>query len=91
LRDRGRQRFQFLAGKEQQNITKDPGQRYRVGNCVVCRQQQRATSRIATYDCSDQRRVVMIKGYLQLAAHLTRPANVGVIPLSETLINGPMV
>src|SRR5262245_22385581 len=78
LRDRGGQRFQFLVGKEQQNVTEDPGQRYRVGYCMVGGQQQRAVSRIATYDCPDQWRFAMIKGYLQLAAHLARPAEVGV-------------
>ena len=41
-------------------------------------QQQSATSRFATYNCSDQWRVLMIKGYLQFAAHLARPADVGV-------------
>ena len=49
LGDREGQLFQFLAKKEQQNVAEDPGQRYRVRNCVVDRQQQRAAGPIATY------------------------------------------
>jgi hypothetical protein len=70
--------LQLLAGKEQQNVTEDPGQRYRIGNCVVDRQKQRAASRVSTYDGADQRCVAMIKGYLQFATHLAGPADAGV-------------